>query len=248
MRWPKETSFPPALIAVEEVVDCGGGRFCRADRLPHPSGLRGDRSAIRQRLEVSVIRKSHDRAGDQIDGCCDRETTNKARCLALDRQPMCANGVTTLEVKSGYGLCVEDEEKMLLAARSLCERLPVSIHTTFLGAHAIPKDFHEKSDDYIQLVCEEMLPSVARQGLADSVDAFCENIAFSCQQVRRVFEKARELGLPVRLQIGRTTVEGLAAEFGHCLQTIWSTPTKQELRRSQNQVPLRYCSRERFIF
>ena len=74
---------------------------------------------------------------------------------------MCANGVTTLEVKSGYGLCVEDEEKMLLAARSLCERLPVSVHTTFLGAHAIPEDFHERSDDYIQLVCVELLPSVA---------------------------------------------------------------------------------------
>ncbi len=106
---------------------------------------------------------------------------------------------------------------MLSVARSLSERLPVSVHTTFLGAHAIPEEFHEKSDDYIQLVCEEMLPSVAKQQLADSVDAFCENIAFSSQQVRQVFEKARGLSLPVRLHADQLTNCGgaaLAAEFG----------------------------------
>jgi imidazolonepropionase len=129
---------------------------------------------------------------------------------------MCAEGVTTLEIKSGYGLTLEDEEKMLSAARSLSEMLPISIHTTFLGAHAIPEEFHTKSDDYIELVCEEMLPSAARQRLADSVDAFCENIAFTKQQVHRVFEKARSLGLPVRLHADQLTNNGgaaLAAEF-----------------------------------
>ena len=197
---PREAVLSQAPLAdkqVEEVVDCGGGLVLPGLIDCHTHLVYGgDRSReFEQRLEgVSYQEISRQGGGIRSTVVATRETTQQGLAdLALDRASrMCANGVTTLEVKSGYGLCVEDEEKMLLAARSLCERLPVSVHTTFLGAHAIPEDFHERSDDYIQLVCEEMLPSVARQGLADSVDAFCENIAFSCQQVRRVFEKARE--------------------------------------------------------
>ena len=256
---PREAVLSQAPLAdkqVEEVVDCGGGLVLPGLIDCHTHLVYGgDRSReFEQRLEgVSYQEISRQGGGIRSTVAATRETNQQElAALALDRATrMCANGVTTLEVKSGYGLCVEDEEKMLLAARSLCERLPVSVHTTFLGAHAIPEDFHERSDDYIQLVCEEMLPSVARQGLADSVDAFCENIAFSSQQVRRVFEKARELGLPVRLHADQLTNGGgaaLAAEFGRCRQITWSTPMKQASGRSQNQVPLRYCSRERFIF
>ena len=222
---PREAVLSQTPLAdkqVEEVVDCGGGLVLPGLIDCHTHLVYGgDRSReFEQRLEgVSYQEISRQGGGIRSTVAATRETSQQGLAdLALDRASrMCANGVTTLEVKSGYGLCVEDEEKMLLAARSLRERLPVSVHTTFLGAHAIPEKFHERSDDYIQLVCEEMLPSVARQGLADSVDAFCENIAFSCQQVRRVFEKARELGLPVRLHADQLTNGGgaaLAAEFG----------------------------------
>ena len=92
----------------------------------------------------------------------------------------------------------------------------MSVHTTFLGAHAAPEEFPGRSDDYIDLVCSVMLPQIAKEGLADSVDAFCENIAFSESQVRRVFEKAHALGLPVRLhadQLSNSQGARLAAEF-----------------------------------
>ena len=129
---------------------------------------------------------------------------------------MCSEGVTTIEVKGGYGLTLECEQKMLRVARSLETVLPVSVHTTFLGAHAVPEEFEGRSDDYIDLVCSVMLPEIAKEGLADSVDAFCENIAFSEPQVRRVFEKAHALGLPVRLhadQLSNSHGARLAAEF-----------------------------------
>jgi imidazolonepropionase len=129
---------------------------------------------------------------------------------------MCSEGVTTIEVKGGYGLTLECEQKMLRVARSLETVLPVSVHTTFLGAHAVPEEFEGRSDDYIDLVCSVMLPQIAKEGLADSVDAFCENIAFSEPQVRRVFEKAHTLGLPVRLHADQLSNSGgarLAAEF-----------------------------------
>ncbi|HIE77016.1 MAG TPA: imidazolonepropionase, partial [Gammaproteobacteria bacterium] len=129
---------------------------------------------------------------------------------------MCSEGVTTIEVKGGYGLTLECEQKMLRVARSLETVLPVSVHTTFLGAHAVPEEFSGRSDDYIDLVCSVMLPEIAKEGLADSVDAFCENIAFSEPQVRTVFKKAHALGLPVRLhadQLSNSQGARLAAEF-----------------------------------
>ncbi|MDE0976244.1 MAG: imidazolonepropionase, partial [Arenicellales bacterium] len=137
--------------------------------------------------------------------------------LAVSRaKRMCSEGVTTIEVKGGYGLTLECEQKMLRVARSLETVLPVSVHTTFLGAHAVPEEFSGRSDGYIDLVCSVMLPEIAKEGLADSVDAFCENIAFSEPQVRRVFEKAHALGLPVRLhadQLSNSQGARLAAEF-----------------------------------
>ena len=129
---------------------------------------------------------------------------------------MLAHGVTTVEIKSGYGLDVANELKMLRVIKQLKEKLPVSIQATFLGAHAIPTEFKERADDYIDLVCSVMLPEIAKEGLADSVDAFCENIAFSEPQVRAVFEKAHALGLPVRLhadQLSNSHGARLAAEF-----------------------------------
>jgi imidazolonepropionase len=110
-----------------------------------------------------------------------------------------AEGVTTVEIKSGYGLSLEHERKQLRAARALGQERAVNICTTFLGAHALPPEFAARGDDYISEVVDQMLPALVRDGLVDAVDAFCENIGFSREQTRRVFEAAAQAGLPVKL-------------------------------------------------
>jgi imidazolonepropionase len=125
-------------------------------------------------------------------------------------------GVTTLEIKSGYGLNTETEMRQLSAARALARNRPVTVKTTFLGAHALPLEADGNKDRYIDLVCREMLPAVARAGLADAVDAFMESIAFSADQTARVFAAAKALGLPVKLhadQLSNLGGAALAAEF-----------------------------------
>jgi imidazolonepropionase len=125
-------------------------------------------------------------------------------------------GVTTVEIKSGYGLDTETEMRQLSAARALGRSRPVTIRTTFLGAHALPPEADGDKDRYIDLVCQEMLPAVAQAGLADAVDAFMEGIAFSRDQTARVFQTAKALGLPVKLhadQLSNLGGASLAAEF-----------------------------------
>jgi imidazolonepropionase len=128
-----------------------------------------------------------------------------------------AEGVTTLEIKSGYGLDLASEAKMLRVARRVGELLPVNVSTTFLGAHALPPEYAGRADDYIDEICERMLPALAQEGLADAVDAFCERIGFSHAQTARVFEAARRLGLPVKLHAEQLSDQGgaaLVARFG----------------------------------
>ena len=136
-----------------------------------------------------------------------------ARRLAQWRQ----EGVAVVEIKSGYGLDLESELKMLRVARTLGAGHAVDVRTTFLGAHAVPPEYRERADDYVALVCEEMLPAVAREGLADAVDVFCEGIAFTVRQTVRVFEAAKRHGLPLKLHADQLSDRGgaaLAAQFG----------------------------------
>lgn len=114
-------------------------------------------------------------------------------------QGLMDEGVTTVEIKSGYGLNLEDEMKMLRVARRLGEDFPLTVITSFLGAHTSPAEYADNNDAYIDLVCDEILPAVAAGGLADAVDAFCEGIAFSPQQVARVFDAAKAHNLPIKL-------------------------------------------------
>lgn len=126
-------------------------------------------------------------------------------------------GVATVEIKSGYGLDTENELRLLRLARAAGDAAGVSVSTTFLGAHTVPAEYRGRTDEYLDLVCEEMLPAVAASGLADAVDAYCENIAFSAAQISRVFETARSLGLPVKLHADQLSDGGgaqLAASFG----------------------------------
>jgi len=128
-----------------------------------------------------------------------------------------AEGVTTVEVKSGYGLDRDSEIKALKAARRLAEARPVAIRTTFLGAHALPPEMNGDKAAYIDKVADDMLPAVAAAGLADAVDGFCEGIAFSPEEIARVFDAARALGLPVKLhadQLSNLHGAALAASYG----------------------------------
>ncbi|MFI4981532.1 MAG: imidazolonepropionase [Nevskiales bacterium] len=128
-----------------------------------------------------------------------------------------AEGVTTVEIKSGYGLDTATESRILRVARQLGLACATEVKTTFLGAHALPPEYAGRADDYIALVCEEMLPAIHAAGLADAVDAFCEGIGFTPQQTARVFDKARALGLPVKLhadQLSDLGGAGLAAQYG----------------------------------
>ncbi|MGA9342247.1 MAG: imidazolonepropionase [Rhodanobacteraceae bacterium] len=128
-----------------------------------------------------------------------------------------ADGVSTIEIKSGYGLDLENEKKMLRVARRIGNKLAIDVRTSFLGAHAVPAEFAERPDAYVDHVCNVMLPAIAAEGLADAVDAFCETIAFTPAQTRRVFARACELGLPVKLHADQLSDSGgaaLAAEFG----------------------------------
>ncbi len=128
-----------------------------------------------------------------------------------------AEGLTTIEIKSGYGLSLEHEMKMLRAARALGKQRKINVRTTFLGAHALPPEAKGDKDKYIALVCDEMIPAIAREKLADAVDAFCENIAFSPEQTARVFEAAKAHGLKIKLhadQLSNSHGAALAARFG----------------------------------
>ena len=117
-------------------------------------------------------------------------------------------GVTTIEIKSGYGLDQESELKMLRAARQLAELRPVNVKTTLLAAHALPPEYKDRADEYISLVCEEILPAAHEAGLVDAVDGFCETIGFTTAQIERVFEKASSLGLSVKLHAEQLSDQG----------------------------------------
>lgn len=110
-----------------------------------------------------------------------------------------AEGVTTVEIKSGYGLTLADEAKMLRVARELARHFPVTVKTTFLAAHTLPPEFAGRGDDYIEVIAREWLPALHAEGLVDAVDVFCESIGFSTAQASRLFESAEQLGIPVKM-------------------------------------------------
>jgi imidazolonepropionase len=134
------------------------------------------------------------------------------RALALR-----ADGVTTLEIKSGYGLNLDSERRMLRVARRLGRELGITVRTSFLGLHALPPEYNGKREDYVTFVCDDILPTLASEKLVDAVDAFCETIGFTHAETRRLFERAKALGLPVKLhaeQLSDMDGAALVAEYG----------------------------------
>jgi imidazolonepropionase len=205
----------PAMDAAER-IDCAG-RWITPGLIDCHTHLvfAGDRAAeFEMRLDGATYEEIA-RAGGGIAStvratrAADETALAQAALPRLDR--LLAEGATTVEIKSGYGLDLETEARMLRAARRLGRMRDVAIRTTFLGAHALPAEADGDKDAYIERLCAEMLPAIAREGLADAVDGFCEGIAFSPAQISRVFETATALGLRVKLHADQLSDLGGAA-------------------------------------
>jgi imidazolonepropionase len=212
----------PTDLDAAEVVDCEG-RWITPGLIDCHTHLvyGGDRA---REFELRLAGASYEEIARAGGGIVSTMAATRAAsqaeltASALPRlDALIAEGVTTVEIKSGYGLALEPELKQLRAARALGEQRPISVHTTFLGAHALAPEFAHDADSYIDEVCGRMIPAVAKAGLANAVDAFCEGIGFSPDQTRRVFQAARAHGLRVKLhaeQLSNLHGAALAAEFG----------------------------------
>ena len=221
IAWVGRQRELPAGLAVAAVHDLGGALLTPGLVDCHTHLVYGgDRAAeFEQRLQGASYEEIA-RAGGGIASTVAAtraadDATLFAAALARARA-LLVQGVTTIEVKSGYGLSAAHEARCLRVARQLGSALPLTVQTSCLSAHALPPEYAGRADDYIDAVCA-WLPALAAEGLVDAVDAFCERIAFSPAQVRRVFEAARALGLPVKLhaeQLSDQQGAVLAAEFG----------------------------------
>lgn len=207
---PKETTNLGGALVTPGLIDCHTHLI-----------FAGERSA---EFEARLLGKSYEEIAKAGGGIVSTVRATRAASeddlieQALPRlDALISEGATTVEIKSGYGLSVEHELKMLRAARRLGELRAVRIKTTLLAAHALPPEFSGRADDYISHVCDEIMPAAHAEGLADAVDGFCEGVGFSPAQIERVFDKADELGLRVKLHAEQLSDLGgakLAARFG----------------------------------
>lgn len=159
-------------------------------------------------------------------------------------QALLAEGVTTIEIKSGYGLTLADEGKMLRVARALQRSFPVTVKTTLLAAHSLPPEFKGRADDYIQVICEEWMPSLQREGLVDAVDVFCESIGFTLAQSERLFDAAQALGLPVKMHAEQLSNLGAARwlpGMARCHATTWNSLRLMTLLLCRPRARWVYC-------
>ncbi len=210
-----------SALDARRVIDCRG-RWITPGLIDCHTHLvfAGDRSSeFELRLRGAAYEDIAKAGGGIVSTVAATRAASEAELLvgALGRlDALIAEGLTTIEIKSGYGLTVEDEIKQLRVARRLTEHRSVAVKTSLLGAHAVPPEFIDRPDAYIDLVCREMIPAVAALALADAVDVFCESIGFTPLQTRRVFEAARAHRLPVKIhaeQLSNLNGASLAAKF-----------------------------------
>ncbi|WP_027153906.1 imidazolonepropionase [Mesorhizobium sp. WSM2561] len=218
----QEADMPAAFSQNAEIVDCEGrwitpGLIDCHTHLVH-AGNRANEFEMRL---AGATYEEVTRAGGGIVSSVKALRAASQQELIAQSLPrldaLIAEGLTTIEVKSGYGLDLENEKKSLRAARLLGENRPVTVTTSFLGAHALPPEAKGDKDAFIELVANEILPAVTAEGLADAVDGFCEGIAFSPEQISRVFDAAKAAGLPVKLhadQLSNLHGAELAARYG----------------------------------
>lgn len=215
-----QSDFPVDADA-DERIDCGGRWITPGLVDCHTHLVYGGNRAheFELRLKGASYEEIARAGGGIVSTVAATRRASEAELVAgaLPRlDALIGEGATTVEIKSGYGLDAETEMRQLAAARSLGRLRPVAIRTSFLGAHALPPEADGDKDRYIDLVCNEMLPAVAKAGLADAVDGFMEGIAFSAEQTARVFAAAHALGLPVKLhadQLSNLGGAALAAKF-----------------------------------
>ena len=196
-RW-----ITPALIDCHTHLVFAGDRAVEFER--RLQGISYEQIAREGGGIISTVKQTREATEDELFA----QSLPRLQCLINE-------GVGTLEIKSGYGLTFESERKMLVVARRLALHTGITIKTTFLGAHALPPEFIDRSDEYITSVCDWM-QRLHQKKLIDAVDAFCENIAFTLEQTRRVFECAKNLGLPIKLhadQLSDMKAAALCAEF-----------------------------------
>lgn len=197
-RW-----LTPGLIDCHTHIVFGGNRVAEFEQ--RQQGVSYEEIARRGGGILSTVEATRASSVEQLTA------ESRGRIQSLIRE-----GITTLEIKSGYGLDLDTERRMLQAARQLGEEMGITVVTTYLGAHTIPPEYVDCVDDYLDLICNEVMPALFAEGLIDAVDAFCESIAFNAGQVERVFDRAQSLGLPVKLhadQLSNSCGAALAARY-----------------------------------
>jgi imidazolonepropionase len=206
----------------ERAIDAGGRWITPGLIDPHTHIIfGGDRVADFERRVTGESYVAAARGGSGIAHTVAMTRATDEQTLYRDAaarvRGMIAAGATTIEIKSGYGLDVDTELRMLRVARRIGTDLGITVRTTYLGAHVVPPEYADRREAYVALVCDEMLPRIAHEQLADAVDVFCDTIAFAPAETALVFEAARTLGLAVKVhadQIADTGAAALAARFG----------------------------------
>ncbi len=214
--------LPPGSRVASDVIDAGGRYITPGFIDPHTHLIfGGDRVADFERRASgeSYVSAASGGSGIAHTVAMTRAADETSLYAAAERRlhAMIARGTTTIEIKSGYGLDVDTELRLLRIARRLGSRAGITVRATYLGAHVVPLEYAERRNDYLDLVCDIMLPRIMAEGLADAVDVFCDTIAFAPPEAARVLEAARRLGLPVKLhadQIACTGAAELAAAYG----------------------------------
>ena len=205
----------------DRVIDAGGRWITPGLIDPHTHLIfGGDRVADFERRLGGESYASSQGGGGILHTVAMTRAASEAALFAAARERlrrMIAAGATTVEIKSGYGLDVETELRLLRVARRLGRESGVTVRVTYLGAHVVPPEFHDARDAYVELICGTVLPRIAREGLADAVDVFCDRIAFSVEESERILGTAKDLGFAVKLhadQIEATGAAALAARLG----------------------------------